>query len=76
MFEVGQKVAITRLWDRLETFGHSTVVTVSRLRVVLADGTQWRASDGYVWGEKPCKHFGRAGQKHIRPASTKGGPKR
>jgi hypothetical protein len=72
-FTVGQKVEITRFWSRTETLAQLEVTKVSSLKVVLSDGSEWRASDGYEWGKKTDKHFGRQGQRRIQiPKETVG----
>lgn len=66
-FTVGQQVDITRFREPLRDAGQVFVTKVSQLKVVLSDGSVWRASDGYEWGKKLDGHFGRASHKRIRP---------
>ncbi len=46
-FKVGQKVTVT---NNYEIEGITTVVRIGKLKMVLADGSEWKASGWTRWG--------------------------
>jgi hypothetical protein len=54
-----------RVGGRPVCLGRSVVVKVTATKVVLVDGSEWRASDGYAWGSKPERGMGRFFEPRI-----------
>lgn len=71
-WHVGQQVEKRQVRpgaDGYRHLGSGVVARVSSTRVTLADGSCWRARDGYAWGSQPTRGLGRTHEPRIVAAS-------
>jgi len=69
--KVGDRVRIFRLLpgSGKQSLGQSVIVSVNSRTIKLADGSSWRARDGYRAGSLPTRGVGRAFEAQITPIS-------
>lgn len=67
-FVVGATVIIQQQFAghvRPHVYGRGIVMSVGKLKVKLADGSEWRMADGYCWGSTPTRGVGRSFERQI-----------